>query len=506
VYARTKYTNKWNEIQKIPPSDGSPGDRFGFAVSLSGDEAVVGAPSKSDRGLVSGAAYIFGRDQGGRDNWGQVHKLLANDGSENDQFGFSVTISGGVVVIGAFGDDLQSGAAYVFARDHGGANSWGQICKIRPQDSMAEDRFGFSVSLFRDLLLVGAPSARFSRGGPGAAYTFSRNQGGSENWGQVDRVFHFRTAQQNLASVLLVNTTARKNLQNEIVGVFCIAQNITELVMARETAIRERERACAESDLNLFLAHEVRNPLSAALTSVKFAQERLMMVDVSTTVMDDVQTARISMEYTQELLNNLMDLGKHLSSPLEMNPEPCSILEDVLRPVLGMISFRAASLDLILECHDPLNFHVDKLRLQQVLLNICSNAVKFTSQGFVKVCAHVENGEVVIAVSDSGPGIPKEFHNRLFQKFTQVSGNEMRGSGVGLCLSKMLVNHMGGTLSLDTRYCAFERGNKGCRFVLRLKLQPWSQLEEKANELSPLVSREKAPVRRTPATLQDAHR
>ena len=82
---------------------------------------------------ISGAAYIFNRDQGGADNWGQVTKITASDGELRDEFGRSVSISGDTVVIGAPKNDdngSNSGSAYIFNRDQGGADNWGQVTKI----------------------------------------------------------------------------------------------------------------------------------------------------------------------------------------------------------------------------------------------------------------------------------------------------------------------------------------------------------------------------------------
>jgi hypothetical protein len=102
-------------------------------VSISGGTVVVGAhqdypPAESS----SGSAYIFGRDQGGADAWGQVAKLTASDGASGDEFGISVSISGDTVVVGSPNDDdngRSSGSAYVFGRDQGGAGAWGQVAK-----------------------------------------------------------------------------------------------------------------------------------------------------------------------------------------------------------------------------------------------------------------------------------------------------------------------------------------------------------------------------------------
>ena len=110
------------------------------------DTLVVG--SDENNGSGAGAAYIFARNQGGANNWGLVKKITASDGAAFDYFGISVSINGATVVVGAFYDDdkgTNSGSAYIFKRDQGGANQWGQVKKITASDGALGDWFGESV-------------------------------------------------------------------------------------------------------------------------------------------------------------------------------------------------------------------------------------------------------------------------------------------------------------------------------------------------------------------------
>jgi spore coat protein U-like protein len=163
---------------------------FGWAVSISGDTLVVGAPAASIGGKTQGAAYIFQRNQGGTDNWGEVKQLIAADGAADDAFGYSVAISGDVVVVGAYyAGNIQQGAAYVFYRNQGGANNWGQVKKIVAADGAAQDVFSNSVSIYGDKIVVGAPAADVNgKANRGAAYVFYRDRGGANNWGQAKKI------------------------------------------------------------------------------------------------------------------------------------------------------------------------------------------------------------------------------------------------------------------------------------------------------------------------------
>jgi hypothetical protein len=180
-------TNNWGQVKKLTASDAEWGDHFGVDVAVSGDIAVVGAEGEDAGGSNAGAAYVFGRNAGGTNNWGQVKKLTASDAQAEDLFGLSVAVSGDIVVVGAYGEDTggsDAGAAYVFRRDQGGADNWGQVKKLTASDAEWGDYFGYSVAVSGDIAVVAA----YGEAEAGAAYVFGRNSGGTNNWGQVKKV------------------------------------------------------------------------------------------------------------------------------------------------------------------------------------------------------------------------------------------------------------------------------------------------------------------------------
>jgi len=196
IYARNRggASDHWGEVKKLTAPDGAAYDYFGIAVAISGDTVVIGASGADITGQINrGVAYVFARNQGGADQWGLVKKLLAGDGTAGDWFGDAVAISGGVIVVGAdytdIGGRADQGAAYVFARNQGGANQWGQIRKLTAGDGAAYHYFGGAVALSGDTAVVGAWGADVSGTlGQGAAYVFARNQGGADLWGQVKKL------------------------------------------------------------------------------------------------------------------------------------------------------------------------------------------------------------------------------------------------------------------------------------------------------------------------------
>ena len=162
----------WTETAKLTAGDGAASDQFGFAVSLSGDRALVGANQDDDNGISSGSAYVF--DFNGT-TWTETTKLTASDGAVSDKFGFTVSLSGDRALVGAFSDDdngSDSGSAYVL--DFDGLN-WSQTAKLTASDGAAGDNFGLSVSLSGGRALVGASKDDDNGSDSGSAYVFDFN-------------------------------------------------------------------------------------------------------------------------------------------------------------------------------------------------------------------------------------------------------------------------------------------------------------------------------------------
>ena len=180
--------NNWGQVMEITGSDTVAFDNFGRSVLISGDTAIVGATFHDHPVPTSGSAYIFQRDAGGPDNWGQVAELTAADAAGADFFGWFVSLSGDTAIVGAWADDddgIESGSAYIFQSDFGGPGNWGQVVKLTASDAAGSDSFGWFVSLSGDTALVGAPGHDDQAANSGSAYIFQRDVGGPNNWGEV---------------------------------------------------------------------------------------------------------------------------------------------------------------------------------------------------------------------------------------------------------------------------------------------------------------------------------
>lgn len=182
--------NAWGQVQKLIAGDGQADDRFGFSVAIHGDTIVVGANEDDVNGAnAQGSAYVFERDQGGANAWGQVAQLIADDGAVGDRFGVSVAVHDDTIAVGAYfdrvGDNPFQGSVYLFQRNRGGANHWGQVKRLNAQDGQADDAFGVSLALEGDTLVVGAALDDVTAVDQGSAYVFERNQDGANVWGQI---------------------------------------------------------------------------------------------------------------------------------------------------------------------------------------------------------------------------------------------------------------------------------------------------------------------------------
>jgi hypothetical protein len=191
VFQRDAGGDNWGEVAKLVASDAEAGDYFGYSVAVSGEIAIVGAYGEDAGGSAAGTAYVFQRDVGGADNWGEVAKLVASDAEAGDYFGYSVAVSGDVAIVGGYGEDewgSAAGAAYVFQRDWGGANNWGEKKKLPASDAGAGDSFGYSVAVAGDIAIVGAYGEDAGGSDAGAAYVFQRDNGGTDSWGEVKKL------------------------------------------------------------------------------------------------------------------------------------------------------------------------------------------------------------------------------------------------------------------------------------------------------------------------------
>jgi len=179
-------TADFGDEKLILSSDGAENDFFGQSVSISGDTAIVGAPQ--DTG--PGSAYVYVRNPA-TNLWTEQQKLLASDGADGDHFGYSVSVSGDTVIVGAYGNDdsgTNRGSAYIFVRNagswteqkkllnsNGNGTTWTEQQKLLPSDKKTNTYFGHSVAISGDTVVIGKYLDSAIAYHAGAAYVFVRN-------------------------------------------------------------------------------------------------------------------------------------------------------------------------------------------------------------------------------------------------------------------------------------------------------------------------------------------
>jgi signal transduction histidine kinase len=259
-----------------------------------------------------------------------------------------------------------------------------------------------------------------------------------------------------------------------------LEQKVEERTRALATALDELDRKSREleaasrhkSEFLANMSHELRTPLNAIIGFSQVLRERLFgeVNEKQEEYLEDILT---SANHLLALINDVLDLSKVEAGQIELEVAPFSLREALERGVV-MVRERAVKDGVQVALEPSPGVDVvsgDERRIRQVIFNLLSNAVKFTpAGGAVDVRAMQVNGEVRVSVSDTGPGIAAEDHERIFEEFQQTeAGVEQReGTGLGLALSKRLVELHGGRMWVDS-----ELGN-GSTFVFTLPVRPFS--------------------------------
>jgi signal transduction histidine kinase len=254
-----------------------------------------------------------------------------------------------------------------------------------------------------------------------------------------------------------------------------------ELLSDRERRLRsakdEAEQASwAKSDFLSQTSHELRTPLSSILGFVDLLQRGALDPETETEALQRI--ARTG-NYLARLLNDVLDIGLVEAGVLSIAREPVYLTE-LLADCVELMRATADESDVRIEvdptaCSD-LSAAADSDRVRQVLLNLLSNAIKYNREGgCVRVDCGEEPGFARLDVSDDGPGIPAERMPELFQPYERLGAEQtkVKGVGLGLALSKSLVELMGGTLQVQS-------DPNGSTFSLRLPL--WNPADERASQ------------------------
>jgi len=262
----------------------------------------------------------------------------------------------------------------------------------------------------------------------------------------VQRTAALTQALQQEQSAQLALKEFNENLEQRV------AQRTAELEQARDNAERASR---AKSDFLSRMSHELRTPMNAILG---FGQLLEFHKDhpLDPVQHDNVREILRAGRHLLELINEVLDLARIESGRLELDLEPvplAHIMETSLAQIRPLAEARHISINIEANGKDCI-FTADPLRLRQVLLNLLSNAVKYNrDNGSIRVtCAPAQEGWARLAVHDTGRGISAEGLARLFRPFERLESayDAIDGTGIGLALSKRLVEAMGGRIGVDS--------------------------------------------------------
>jgi PAS domain S-box-containing protein len=242
-------------------------------------------------------------------------------------------------------------------------------------------------------------------------------------------------------------------------GTIWISEDVTERRQIEQALAAARDAAEAASRAkSAFLAntsHEIRTPLNALLGLTRMARAADLAPERRSQYLDQIHA---SAKQLAGIISDILDLSKIEAGKIVIESRPFDLrvmLESVHRSSMPMAEARGLTLSLDVDPALPLHVIGDELRLQQIVANYVSNAIKFTDRGRVRVEAvRTRGGTVRIAVHDSGPGIAVETQARLFRPFTQADESTTRrygGTGLGLSICRELAVLMGGEVGLSSQ-------------------------------------------------------
>ncbi len=243
-----------------------------------------------------------------------------------------------------------------------------------------------------------------------------------------------------------------KDIPSELIPFMDALNRMLERVVR---SVEEQRRFVADA------AHELRSPL----TVLSLQAERLEAAEMSPLARERLDRMRRGLNRARNLLNQMLTLAR-VQSPLREEAEEVSLAQAFRRTVEDLIPLaEAGKIDLGVTSREDVVVRVPPHAVAAVLKNLVDNAIRYTPEGGrVDLHAGYEQGYPVMSVSDTGPGIPEEELERVFDPFYRCLGNAVSGSGLGLSIVRTLVESWGGSVSLENLR---EGGKTGLRVSVR---------------------------------------
>ena len=265
-----------------------------------------------------------------------------------------------------------------------------------------------------------------------------------------------------------------------------IGTNNIEAQMEREAEYQRRVREARTSARNDFLAnmsHDIRTPMNAIVGYTNIAKSNKHKPE---TVADALDKIGSSSHYLLSLINDILDISKIESGKMQISYGPCD-LAALFRRIEDITALQAKKKSLVINyCHDNICHYqviTDELRIEQIIINIVSNAIKYTPPGKTvdliaeEVPSPGGKNKYRFIVRDTGIGIKEEYLPHIFESFTReerTTVNRIQGTGLGLAITAKIVEMMGGTISVKSKL------GEGSEFTVELELEPF-ETDSQAN-------------------------
>jgi signal transduction histidine kinase len=273
-----------------------------------------------------------------------------------------------------------------------------------------------------------------------------------------------------VATLQQANAKLEQQLKDSAIELEATVDEFLRAKAETERAKTEAERASSvKSAFLASMSHELRTPLNAIINFTKFVAKGTMG-PVNAEQIETLNEVVDSAKHLLNLINDVLDMSKIEAGSLKLFVEPNVDLNAILKTVLStgksLLGDKPVVLQMDIQDELP-TIEGDRQRILQILLNIMSNACKFTDEGHIKVRAAQKNDEIVFTIEDTGPGIASEDQAAVFEAFKQTSTGLRQGGGTGLGMpiSKNLAEAHGGRLWLESE------PDKGTKFHVTLPVR-----------------------------------
>lgn len=257
-------------------------------------------------------------------------------------------------------------------------------------------------------------------------------------------------------------------------------RQIHELEIARKDAIRANK---SKSEFLSNMSHDIRTPMNAIVGMTAIATAN---IDDKQQIQNCLKKISVSSKHLLGLINDVLDMSKIESGKLTLNMDQISlreVMDGIVSIVQPQVKIKNQKFDVFIHDIDSENVFCDSVRFNQVLLNFLSNAIKFTPDGGCITVSMYQEGSPIgeayvrthIIVKDTGIGMTPEFKEKIFDSFTREDSKRVKrteGSGLGMAITKYIVDAMGGTINIESEL------GKGSEFHLVLDFEKSNILEE----------------------------